>query len=1440
MACTYKLKGVPFSEAEIRDMLREDAFFYKMRSIDPEVYTKYTSQLDYVNATGRQKQAAEKLMMLSEDVEVREDADGKSYYFHKPTNTILDRSTSVMENQSGPKGQKGFYGFDADPTKYENERQWGNIMDDVLSGAIRREPLDQVISDVQGKDYNGAEVSDDVIIKAYDIFTELIEENPESIFLTQVTIANVNKSIAGTMDILMIQPDGTVKIIDLKTSKYKVSELDENGNVKFPTYEKTTESGQTVKNAYHWRFNDSRIGEKASKKDRHEAQQSIYKGLLRNEDIEVDPHDGISILPIELTDIDGSLVKDIDPNPIVKLNPQSKFIDLAFEESAKETKENIVEQLIKFLENRYRKALKEGRKKQANYIKNKLLKDIRSMERLNAVIKFIDHSYDQVLGNEKTGFPGYAKLIESKINSMDTGNPMEQINDLQSLYEHITLYDKTKNPILGELVALMQRFKDEAGITEEEGSPIKKLSEIQEKIDTINREFKEAAIPKMAQILYDEIPAHQKADESGMKSDIRTIERRLNAYKRAQEKSPTKSRAVSIKRLENNLQKMRESIPTKENLENMLRGNFVDVGLVDAYGSPVISSSNAMAATFALKMKNQFEDARLETRNIAFNISKAIKKYAQSNNVSKDNTAKFNEGLFEKTTYFRRSDDGEFEKVERMGFVQPTDTRAFTESFLAMNEKFNELLNRAVKPDGTYDQQLKKLAYDFRREWYDQNTESKEAEDYVVNGVVIEKGYKSIIADMKKQVDEGIITKAEYDQWYASNTVELENGKVKFVRELSRPSRSKYSNKAWEKLLNDKNKLEYYTTLLGVYFEHQEMVPSYRNGTTKFVLPSIVKSGYDKLKENGIKEYGSLILSDTFSIRPEDEEEFGELSGNLKSIPVMYESNNMRAEDMSVDLAQSILKYAYQARLYNKRSNLKVMGDIIVDLTKEASPIKVRDGYNKVVDAVAKAANIKGDNLWFRKEGENNVYRMLAGFVDIHIYGRNRVPSGIDTPLGRLDLNKSMDALISFSSKKLLGLNAIQGLVNDLQGNVMTSMEAVAGEHITKKSWLWAQKEFSKYTAYGEFLKDSVQEVEKSKIGQLLDIYDAVQGTFVNEFGHTISKGARKHIRNWSLLFIPQNLGETHVQGVSTLAKLKDTKVYLDGKEISLYDAYELGEDGKIKLKDGVDVSHLGELTSDGLVVRSVMNENHQMNKRLHGVYNQFDQPIILRHWFGRLFFMFRKFAIPGFKKRYKALGYDVEAGTFTEGFMRTFYKAALEKKTKMFAILNPNSEIYDQYTEYERANIKRALVEMGTIMVVAGIMLVLGAMMRGGDDDEKRVAAALMAPLFKLQTELSFYGSPGDFGKGGKLTPAGFIPIIGNVKEIYRSFRSPSAVMSTVDGGFRLVSNLTTWERYKRSGPGYDKGDYKWPVSLQKFVGISPNKWNPEAAIKSLEYQLR
>ena len=209
---------------------------------------------------------------------------------------------------------------------------------------------------------------------------------------------------------------------------------------------------------------------------------------------------------------------------------------------------------------------------------------------------------------------------------------------------------------------------------------------------------------------------------------------------------------------------------------------------------------------------------------------------------------------------------------------------------------------------------------------------------------------------------------------------------------------------------------------------------------------------------------------------------------------------------------------------------------------------------------------------------------------------------------GNLDLGKIADSLITYGSFTNIGGDFMLGVANWLQGSAMVRVEAAAKKYFDTKDWKKGLSLYNKHIP--DMIKDFNEPYGKSLIGQLIDLYDPVQGNARDKFGRKVSQSTGKKLMSTDTYFFNMQQGESHVQISTFLALLQREKVKLNGQEVPLFEAYELDADGKIKIKEGID---------SPLVRRDVQNTLHSINKSMHGVYNNFDRVIAERHANGRV-----------------------------------------------------------------------------------------------------------------------------------------------------------------------------------------------------------------------------
>ena len=75
------------------------------------------------------------------------------------------------------------------------------------------------------------------------------------------------------------------------------------------------------------------------------------------------------------------------------------------------------------------------------------------------------------------------------------------------------------------------------------------------------------------------------------------------------------------------------------------------------------------------------------------------------------------------------------------------------------------------------------------------------------------------------------------------------------------------------------------------------------------------------------------------------------------------------------------------------------------------------------------------------------------------------------------------------------------------------------------------------------------------------------------------------------------------------------------------------------------------------------------------------------------------------------------------------------------------------------------------------------------------------------------------------------------NVKEVWKTFKQPSAIIGTVDRFMNLLYQVTApGEEYKTNSGIWKKGDSKLLADFYKLIGITGTNIDPENAIKYIQ----
>lgn len=1305
------------------------------------------------------------------------DKDGKEY---KRVSTLIDEKypSSV---------------FKGDSFLYEDNRNWGNAIDAVLTAIIDEENTDDI-----GNRF-GLNINQNIINKLHKRLSQIKNNNPNGIILSQLQIEY--DDVVGTADIIIINPDGSIKIYDIKSSWDSTVQPNEK-NISYD--------------------NDPRGY--TTKKEKHTRQLNAYSHMFEKNGIKVE---SINIIPFFIEQADSKNINKVVPEPLIDISfrndiqsklfpsekvnipnyvPQSVKKDIG---RSKKQLHDMMNKLVVNIEERISRAnrtivKKEDRVKVVSKLKaiQKLLTDenINEIQRLDS---FVQSTHKTLVESIYPKFLSLSKNVDRQTMSelIDYYNFAAQLEDLDDV-----------SPIIMSRIDPNYQVKDGDDL-----SLAEKYHRSIEARNEILRQYKESVRPIIAKILAEQADpeANKKLDEYVNKR-ISRIQNTLSNRDLSDKKR---------KQLESELNKLKKIGTTDgDSILEELKIVDQDISLIQRWTEPMISVSDDILSLFAKFVKNTFEKVRKQSIEHRNNFVKEINKFRKATGKSRIDSAKFNEGLYETISEIivKANSDGTYDvkEIEYLAFVNQYDTTEYNKAKAKMYKKYNKYI---LSGDLSKAKAIRSIFYS---EWHTEsiskedalqeihfkeielknNAITREEFDSWVMSVLWDKDSRNLFStEYKKEDEQYMIFNEDYTSQYVNELIKI----IKKTNDISLYTRGFWktpnykTNKKYTKMYDSKDNPktpegEYHKFLTDQYLKTQELLPeSMRHGLK---LPPIRKGTKDRFIENGLSDIVERTKERTkelFSNSPDDLQELGYkdyTTGTLKVVPFLYDYN-LPISEISVDLASSVLRYIEAAERYKATTEMMPTAMSALALVKDREIIKTNTKGESIMN---KFADKLGIPMPVTKINENRAAELMEAFLDKVFFLEYKKKWEVDTPFGPLRMDKAIDNLMSFASLTQIGGNPLLGLANSLMGNTQVMIESIAGEYFTKRSWLKAQAKYMTYTP--DFVNDFMKPQPESFIGQLIDRYDPMQGNFTDKFGKKINHTAAKKLFSRDVWYMTMSEGERNIQVTTMLALLMDTKIDIDGKQLSLLNMYELNENGRLVTKEGLPEG----------VEEKVQNRLHAISKRLHGVYNSFDKADAHRYTLGRLLLMYRNFVVSGFRKRYKKFGKDQELGGITEGTYRTLGRLLVQEFNEL-----SNFITFQQHnlSEFEVANARRALLEIG--ISISLLLLAKGLTSLELDDDDI-IGNVLLYSSLRLYREMSFFYNPGQFSE---------------------IVSTPTVLYSVIKKAGRLSNQLffDPFGEYERDTGIFDKGDSKlWARFLQLF-GVSGYNVDPDYAVEVL-----
>jgi LysM repeat protein/bacterioferritin (cytochrome b1) len=482
-----------------------------------------------------------------------------------------------------------------------------------------------------------------------------------------------------------------------------------------------------------------------------------------------------------------------------------------------------------------------------------------------------------------------------------------------------------------------------------------------------------------------------------------------------------------------------------------------------------------------------------------------------------------------------------------------------------------------------------------------------------------------------------------------------------------------------------------------------------------------------------------------------------DLKGNQITYVPVEGIFNIELEKTDADIITGLFKYGMSVKTQGKLlESLPIVESIVSTLEDPANQPKNMDAYSKGI------FNVR--NLYqnpTKAGAENNRLGQVRSLIQREYLGQQTASFEESNP----KLSKWLDIIQGLSARASLAVNIPSDLKNQFSGYIQSMIESIGGEFITSKDYAmaipWSTQAMLTWAS-----KDAYAVGPGSLSGQMLQRFDP---TFTSEdkFGNSISKSLVKDLVNGSWMYAHRKFGEMDVAVKLFGSFLHGQKInqLIGGKQVSIryVDAFELDNDGLMRLKAGVDaawdtkstfhnyikgeslkqIADRYNITVDELKKRNNIESEIQLedgqeiiiaksekfkafknklqgtSRRLFGAYDRFGQPEGNKFIAYRMFFFMRKWFTPmltnrwGINSKTASLAgggerYDWALGRYTKGYYVNAFQTLVR-------IIKSKGAEMSYMTDQEKADLRRTMAE-GMIIIVASL---IASMLLGFDPDD-------------------------------------------------------------------------------------------------------------------------
>lgn len=617
---------------------------------------------------------------------------------------------------------------------------------------------------------------------------------------------------------------------------------------------------------------------------------------------------------------------------------------------------------------------------------------------------------------------------------------------------------------------------------------------------------------------------------------------------------------------------------------------------------------------------------------------------------------------------------------------------------------------------------------------------------------------------------------------------------------------SKWANPQWEELQKilanpDDPRTKMYNLIIDIQEKADDLVPTTVKIGTQ--LPGVIKQKNERIAAGqNLADIAKDSLSKTFTFKVDDthrvKTEIVDLEGNAKYfVPVHFSGRVTKTikdketgneyqvfdpDNQSFDLANIYYRYLAAAIDFNWKNEILPEMELHKFLLKNRDVVK-RDAFGNIKYRASRI--FKGEKSEYDEQTikGGNIFEQYNTWLSYALYGQAEKDLGT-IPGTNIDAGKFVRFLTRFTSLNLLGLNVVAGVANVMLGHTMQMVEAFAGQHMSKESYWKA------HSVYYKNLPGVMGDIGSRKPENIVNLLLREFNVLHDPKTRNLTDDKFSDLMTLDAVFFTSHIGEFSMQTKWMLGELEEKRAYdIDGKDVgSMLDNYEV-KDGKLKLKDIVSEEKSNWTFNERRIFEHALRGH--LN-RLHGEYSDLGRVAIQQNAITGMAYMYRKFILPGARRRWGARRYEERTEEVHEGNYRTMinFNVQLMKNLRQYKAVMLSKE-WAKLDDEEKANMYRAIGEVVSL-ILAMILIKVATKLASDDDKEGDLFWNFMSyQVLRLKSELMFFISP---------------------PQAMKILRSPAASISVVENIFKILQDLT--------GPGfeeYEQGPWKGHLKIEK-----------------------